>query len=163
MYLMRFCYRLPIILLCLTFFVNMNVPEVRAGLYCYKFKRIANDPEKVKYLKDWAINNIRRDDILDVFGESGSADFSYSFEKYEPLGLDLEYVGMEVRYSRVDLNWNITHNIRDPDIIKSITFGYGRDSIIISTGDDPELGIFNFDLRKDNIEKIGDGVYIYCR
>ncbi|MDP5211241.1 hypothetical protein [Microbulbifer sp. 2205BS26-8] len=133
--------------------------------YCNNLKAIAIDNNKIEYLETWANKKISNKKFLSSMGWSGRSSAQENSEKFSKLELDLDFLGIDPKYAWIQLNRLVKDrdNYLDSKTIKSVSFGEGRNSIIIKIGKSSEYGIDDIDSIKEKLLQINSKISVLCR
>lgn len=133
---------------------------------CDGVESLAQNPEVVRALDQWALENIVDNGYYFVNGMHGRIA-AYKNESEEIVYIELpnsEVTGIEDQRFRFSiLKHNSEHT--DPIIssnVHSVYFGRGRDSIIITKNGHVIETYRGSDLKSGSLKKIGESVYAYC-
>ncbi|WKD51031.1 hypothetical protein [Microbulbifer spongiae] len=98
-------------------------------------------------------------------GWSGRSSAQENSEKFSKLELDLDFLGIDPKYAWIQLNRLVKDrdNYLDSKTIKSVSFGEGRNSIIIKIGKSSEYGIDDIDSIKEKLLQINSKISVLCR
>ena len=134
-------------------------PVARA---CSRFTAIAEDPQKMAYVKMWATARMKDPQFMQEVRRYPWFE-GRDARKKKYIDLDWKYLGFDPDYSRIEFNIN-AKDVRDADATKigSISLNQTRTSIIIrlNGSTDMALGWSAEEMRE--LKAVGDGVFVYC-
>lgn len=129
---------------------------------CSVVESIAKDESRIGYIKGWIEQSISNQELLELMGWLGRVRSLDNPEKMSQLKIDWSFLGLNPRLSFVALNrdYDDRESYTNPNNIKSISFGEGRNSVIIKIGSSEGLGLNEHALER--IKQIGPDVYVFC-
>jgi hypothetical protein len=138
------------------------IVKVRESRACSRLTAIAEDPQKMTYVKMWATARMKDPQFMQEVRR-----YPW-FEGRDPrkkkyIDLDWTYLGFDPDYSRIEFNISVK-DVHDADATKvgSITLSQQRTSIVIRLNDraDMALGWTPEEMRE--LRPVADGVFVDC-
>lgn len=145
----------------MTFIPALGIGCSGEGERCRRLSAIAQDPQKMEYVRDWAKSRLADPDFTRRI-KRNNGNFGGPFES-QYIDMDWAYLRFKPELSRVEFNIN-TDDLNDIEAkkISSITVAEGRTRIIISLNGDPGLGLEDPEYIKSAVKSVGNNVFLDC-
>ncbi len=133
---------------------------------CQRFLDIANDEEEIAYLYQWMDQNLKDEAVLEFLGYAGGAEYltGYDNKDFLALGVDWDFLGIDLDYANLNVirapdDWD---DFTNPDNIRAVQFGYGRNSVILKLDPAFETESLGGGEWRREVRVINDRVSVYC-
>ena len=126
---------------------------------------MAGDEESVAYLYDWVNQNLEDKDLLKTMGYSGRIDSSRVGERsFRSLGINWSKLGINAHYASVSvIRYEVDRDdFMNPDNIKAIRFGEGRNSLILKLDPTFRTESLGGGTNRSEVQVVNDKASVYC-
>lgn len=136
------------------------IVKVRESSTCSRLTAIAQDPQKMAYVKMWAVERMKDPEFMQEVRQ-----YPW-FEGRDPrkkryIDLNWKYLGFDPDYSRIELNINVK-DMPDADATKvgSISLSQQRTRIIIRLNDSADMALGWTPEEIRSLKAAGEGVFV---
>jgi len=136
---------------------------------CRRLTAIAQDPQKINYVRQWAASRLKDPNFVNAVREhgefapdslTGRGFLDPGVERY--IDLDWGYLGFTEQYSRIEFNSHTPRRDVDAKEILSLSLYEGRSSIIIELTGKADLGLDWPPESMKELKDVGTSVFVDC-
>ena len=131
---------------------------------CDNLYELAQNNEKLNYMRNWIGKNLQGAELLGEFGYSGNISSLDNPTYFQKLKIDWEYLGLKQENASVHIyrESKDQDDLLNPKNILSVSFGQGRDSIILKINDSDNFGFPDNKVFHNKLKYIDNKVAVRC-
>lgn len=150
--------------ICAVIFVFTGTLNSQGDSTCERIKGVAEDDEKISYMKNWANTKLSEEKVLNKLGWNGVVRLLDDPGVANLLAIDWHYLEINKNYSFVQVYrlYKDRDNFLNPKNIKSIAFGEGRTMILVKLNNSEDFYLDWPKGEKDKLININKEVAVYC-